>query len=413
MIFTALSPNTQKDDFDIARRLVFKPQDYENGAEIEELRTWFASTLDVMSVVLYESARTGLFFLLKELGVGKGDEVVLQAFTCVAAVNPIKWTGAKPIYVDVNPGTYNLDLNDLANKVNERTKAILVQHTFGYPAEIEKILDFAKTNGLFIIEDCAHTIGGMLKGKPLGSFGDGAVFSLGRDKGISSSFGGVVATKRKLLGQKLIGQEKFLAYPSKSWIRKQLLYTVTSFLTRKYYDTLSLGKLIHLISFKLGLVSRSTEQVEKRTGAFPRHAKSRMPNAFAKTALNQLHKLETINLSRLKISRLYMKSLAGISGVKLPGWELADGIFPLRFPLLVEKRDELVEYLSSRGVLAGDWYDVPVAPKDVDLLAASYQQGSCPNAESVSRSVVNLPVNVNMSESDTEKVIRLVRGFFG
>ncbi|MDD3647664.1 MAG: aminotransferase class I/II-fold pyridoxal phosphate-dependent enzyme [Candidatus Dojkabacteria bacterium] len=411
-IFTSLSPNTQEDDYKLARKLLFKSNQFEDGADIEELRKWFSEKMKVDHVTLYESARTGLFFLLKELGIGGGDEVIVQAFTCVASVNPIKWTGAKPRYVDIDTGTFNIDINDLQNKINSKTKAILVQHTFGYPAEIDKILEFAKSNDLYVIEDCAHTIGGEYQGKILGSFGDGAIFSLGRDKGISASFGGVVVVKRKLLGQKLIGQERFLSFPAKSWVRRQLAYTVTSYLTRKYYNSFVIGKLIHQSSFGLKFVNRSTELVEKVKGSFPTHAKCRIPSALARVALNQLQKLDKLNSVRVEFSKYYQHNLRRIPGTRLPKWHLYKRIYPLRFPLLVERRDEFVKFMDSNGVLVGDWYDVPVAPKEVNLLSASYQLGSCPNAEAACQRVVNLPLNVNMSENGVKRVAELTRVFF-
>lgn len=409
MLFTALSPNTQKDDFKLALDLAFSSKDWFDGKQIEELRKWFRDKLSVKYVSLYESARTGLFFLLKEFGIGRGDEVILQGFTCVAAVNPIKWTEAKPVFADINSGTYNIDTEEVENKITDKTKAILIQHTFGYPAEIEKILEIAKKKELLVIEDCAHTIGGKYKDKYLGRLGDAAIFSLGRDKGISSAFGGVVITNRKSVGKKLMEQENFLAFPEKGWIRKQLLYTVTSFLTKKYYDILSIGKLIHYLSFKLGIIERSTQQVEKKQGGFPKHAKSRLPNAFAKTALNQLEKLGKINKRRKEIARIYMQEFGNVEGLELPEWDLSIEFFPLRFPLQVNKAEDLMTAMRVRGVELGDWYDVPVAPKEVDLLSAGYKQGSCPAAEEVCSKVVNLPIHVNMSRADAGRVVEEVK----
>lgn len=414
MIFTELSPNTQKDDFKLALKALCNPAYYNKGRYSQEVKEWFKNIFKVRYVASYESARTALYLLLKELGIKEDDEVIVQAFTCVAAVNPIKWAGARVVFVDIDPSNFNLDIDDLVNKVNERTKAIIVQHTFGYPAKIKEIVEFAESRGICVIEDCAHTIGTELDGEILGTFGDAAIFSLGRDKAISASFGGIAITNKKELGKSLEEGENFLSFPSKKWVARQISYTIVAYLTRVLYDNLSLGKLIHFIFSKLGILLKATTLGEKKEGKMPGHAKSRMPNAFAEVVLNQLKKLETINRKRREFMHLYMKRLEklGLDEVKLPDWRIGKHFFPIRFPLLVKRRDELLKFVEDRGVLLGNWYDIPVAPRGVDLTSTGYKQGSCPNAEEVCENVVNLPLHVNLAEEDALKVVAIIRDFY-
>ncbi|MBN2016460.1 aminotransferase class I/II-fold pyridoxal phosphate-dependent enzyme [Candidatus Dojkabacteria bacterium] len=413
MIFTSLSPNTQRDDFLLALKTILKPGEYFEGEYIGKVKKWFKDFFGVFHVSVYESARSGLYFVLKELGIKEGDEVLLQAFTCVAAVNPVKWTGARPVFVDINPKDFNMDIDDLENKVNEKTKAIIVQHTFGYPAKVNEIKEIVGRKGIYIIEDCAHTIGTEYMGKKLGLWGDAGVFSLGRDKAVSASFGGVVITNRKF-GKNLEEKEKFLSFPQKKWVKKQILYTIVAFLTRTLYEVLFIGKLVHYIATRWNLVEKATTEEEKKEGEMPDNARSKLPNAFARLAFNQLRKIGILNKKRRDLSHLYVKRLSkiGLEEVKLPEWKIGEHFYPLRFPLLVKRRDELLKFAQERGMLLGDWYDVPIAPKQVDQVKTGYKQGSCVYAEKVCESILNLPLHSDLTEEDALKVIAVIRDFY-
>ncbi|KXK11813.1 MAG: L-glutamine:2-deoxy-scyllo-inosose aminotransferase [Microgenomates bacterium OLB23] len=138
----------------------------------------------------------------------EGDEVLLQGFTCVAVPNAVVWNGLKPVFVDVDDH-YNL-VDDLESYIGPNTKAIIVQHTFGIAANMKAIALAAKKHNLFIIEDCAHALGGMYASQPLGSFGDVSIVSFGRDKVVSSVFGGAALTKNKTVAAALSSFEKNL-----------------------------------------------------------------------------------------------------------------------------------------------------------------------------------------------------------
>lgn len=413
MINTTLSPNTQADDCKTAVCAISDPRKFNTGMFVEKVRSHFQQTFSVEWVTLYDSARTAMFLSLKEFGIGEGDEVIIQAFTCVAAVNPIKWTGATPVFVDIDPVTYNADIDNIENSITSRTRAIIVQHTFGYPADVERIVTIAKKKNIVVMEDCSHTIGGAHNGKMLGLFGDIGIFSLGRDKGISGSFGGVAITKNSTLGKKLRAGEEFLSYPGKSWVFKQLFFTITTYLSVRYYETISIGKMIHFIAKRIsGRESTSVE--EKRYGAMPSHARSKLPNALAAVADSQLRKLTKINKSRHEGTAFYIKQLQklGVEKVTLPDWRMEKHTFPIRFPLRVQSRDELKEYCNARNIFLGDWYDVPIAPRQVDAVQAGYKWGSCPNAEMVAKEIINLPLHINLTHRDMVHVINTIRDFY-
>ncbi|MFH1859640.1 MAG: DegT/DnrJ/EryC1/StrS family aminotransferase [bacterium] len=111
------------------------------------------------------------------MGIGEGDEVLVEGFTCVVVPNAVIFAGAKPIYVAPDPKTYNMDINQIETKITPKTKAIIAQHTFGLPADMDLILDISRKHNLMVIEDCAPAMGATYKGKKVGTLGDAAFFS--------------------------------------------------------------------------------------------------------------------------------------------------------------------------------------------------------------------------------------------
>jgi len=414
MIFSELSPNTQKDDFQIVLNRIIRPGKYLEGDYPGKINDWFKQHLRAEIVFSYDSGRSALFAILKGLGIKKGDEVALQAFTCVAASNPIIWKGAKPLFIDIDPKTYTIDADDLRRKITPKTKAIIVQHTFGYPADIREVLDIACPKGIYVIEDCAHSIGGESGGKKLGTFGDAAFFSFGRDKAISASFGGVAVTRDKTLRMKLEKEYRTMKYPRKMWITRQMLYTIVGYLTRKYYTTAALGKFIHAAFLKTGLIHLPTSRGENKHAHIPEHALSKLPDAFAHIAYHQIEKLEKMNKNRNYICKYYLKELSELasSAFILPGWNMTDSIYPVRLPILVQNRRDIIDYAKIHGVILGNWYEVPVAPKAVDQRKAGYVIGSCKQAESVSQRVINLPIHGTMTWEEAKNVINIIKLYF-
>ncbi len=137
----------------------------------------FAGWLGVHSAFAFWKGRVAMYAILKALGVGEGDEVVLPGYTCVMDVNPIKYLGARPVYVDIEPVTYNMDVGLLAERVTESTKVIVAQHTYGYPCPMDGIMAVAAPHGVPVIEDCCLALGSRYKGRLCGTFGPASYWS--------------------------------------------------------------------------------------------------------------------------------------------------------------------------------------------------------------------------------------------
>lgn len=408
-IFISLSPNTQREDVLLALRLLFSPRKWQEGEESGKLEKAFRKYFKTKFAVSFLSGRTALWAILKSLGIGKDDEVLLQAYTCVVVGNAITSLGAKSVWVDIDPETFNMDVVDFNKKISPKAKAVIVQHTFGQALGVEKIIEIAKKCNLFIIEDCAQSLGGEYQGKKLGTLGDAAFFSFGRDKIISSVFGGMVITNNKKIGEKLKELQANLPFPPKIWIFQQLLHPLAFSIIISTYYFLSFGKILHLLFKKANLLSKAVAGGERR-GEMPEVLFSRMPNALAALALKQFEKLEKFNKQRIKIAKFYAEKLRDLK-VQLPKTKKDLRHFFLRYTIKIDKAEELIRFAQKRKIFLGDWYRPVIAPGGTDLKKVFYQPGSCPKAEKASAMSVNLPTYPKMTLDDAKKVVKIMKEF--
>lgn len=173
------------------------------GKKVEEFEASFAKYCGVKYGVAVNSGTAALHIALAALGVKEGDEVITTPLSCVATTNPILYLGAKPVFVDVEPTTLNVDPALIKKKITPKTKAILPVHLFGHPVDFDPILETAEKNDLFVIEDAAQAHGAKYKGKRTGSFGHIACFSFYADKLITTVEGGMTLTNDEELAEKM------------------------------------------------------------------------------------------------------------------------------------------------------------------------------------------------------------------
>ncbi|MFH1181185.1 MAG: aminotransferase class I/II-fold pyridoxal phosphate-dependent enzyme [bacterium] len=413
-ISISLSPNTEKDDVFLALKLLFQPwkwKHYENGSR--DIEVEFKKYLGVKYALAFNSGRSSLMVILDSLGLQKGDEVLLQAFTCNAVPNPVLWSGLKPVFVDAYERTFNIDIDDLKRKIGPRSRAVIVQHTFGKPAEMDEILEICRQNNLILIEDCAHSLGAIYKGKKVGTFGKIAFFSFSRDKVISSVYGGMVVTNDDGLAQKLNAYLSGIGFPSICWIFQQLLHPVLMtwliIPTYKYF-----GKYLFVLFQELNILSKAVCWKEKR-GLRPAYFPKRMPEALAILALSQFKKLERFNQHRKEIAKFYAENLGG---------QLDEGNVYLRFTIKHPKAHEIIKKAWKNNLLIGDWYTTPIAPdysklekikygKNLRLSSENmgYKLGFCPKAEKLAKETLNLPTHINISKREAQKIVDFLRKY--
>ncbi len=403
-ITISLSPNTEKDDISLAFRLIFNPFKWKKGVASRALEEEFKRILGVRHAFAFNSGRASLMAVL--YGLDLKGEVLLQAFTCNAAANPIKWSGLKPVFVDSDKDDFNIDPEDLKRKITRESGAVMVQHTFGLPADMEKVEKIARENNLILIEDCAHSLGAEYKKRKVGTFGKASFFSFSRDKVISSVYGGIAVTDDDKTAEKMERFQREAGFPSSFWIMQQLLHPLLmNYLILPTYSFL--GKYLLVLFQRLRVLSKAVHRKEKK-GEIPSYFPKRMPNALALLALNQLKKLDRFNNHRIRTAGFYYQKLKD-SSLKLPfSFPERKNIF-LRFTVKSSKAHQIIREAWDRNLLIGDWYASPVAPPDTKLERVCYQKGSCPNAENLSRITFNLPTHINIKEKEAEKVVAFLK----
>ena len=414
-IYISLSPNTEKDDILLAFKLIFQPwrwqkEPAEDRPPLIQLEEEFKKYLGVKYAVSFNSGRSAFLAILNALNLNKSDEILLQAFTCNAVPNPVIWSDLKPVYVDCDERTFNIDIEDLKRKISPRSRAVVVQHTFGLPAEMDESLEICQENNLILIEDCAHSLGAEYKGKKVGTFGKAAFFSFSRDKVISSVYGGMVTTNDDELAGKLKNYQEKIGYPSCCWIFQQLLHPVLmNWLILPTYRIF--GKYLLILFQRFHVLSKAVHWKEKR-GRKPGYFPKRIPNALAILALNQFKKLEKFNNHRKEIARFYYDEITKtcpelVEGLPSNPEDKKQGY--LRFAVKHPKAHEIIKKAWQKNLLIGDWYTTPIAPYDTKLDKMGYSFGSCPKAETLSKITLNLPTHINISKEEAQKIIEFLK----
>lgn len=330
------------------------------GPNVTALEQEIAAFTDTKFGVGVNSGSDALTLALRALGIGPGDQVITTPFTYIAPAESIYQMGAKIVFADIDPRTFNLDPNDVARKITPRTKAIIPVHLFGQAAPLDEILALAEKHGIAIVEDCAQAIGAKYRGKSVGSFGQIGCFSFYPTKNLGADGdGGMIVTNDEAIAKKL----KMLRVHG---------------IERRYFHDLH------------GFNSRLDE----------------LQAAILRVKLPHLN---SWNARRAEIAGRYATGLAGLP-LALP--VTADGnthVFHV-FAILTEQRDALQKYLGDNGVPTIIYYPQPLHLQKVytDL---GYKLGDFPVAEKISEKILPLPMYPELTNEHVDHVIKTIRAF--
>lgn len=350
-------------------------------------------------IFLYWKGRIALFALLKAMGVKEGDEVILPSYTCVVVPNAILYLGASPVYVDIDPNTYNSDLNNIAEVITPKTKVIICQNTFGMSSNVDEIVGLAKENGLFTIEDCTHGFGGTYNGKPNGTYCDAAFYSTQWNKPFSTGLGGfaLVNNKNLLESLKTINQNlvspalfdritlKFLYF-----VRKKLLVGSTYWVLVKLYRFLS----------KYNLVLGSSSGEEIKSVVQPKDYFKSISSVQIKEGLRNINKLPLMLDLRKKNARIYTEYLINHGKNHVPYNQFENHSF-LKYPLLVKDRDYVIQLAEKKKIELGEWLNSPIHPIQKQFELWKLNPELYPKATFAGKHMINIPTDTH----EIEKII--------
>ena len=373
---------------------------------VRQFEDAFAAWLGATHAFAFWKGRVALYAILRGLGVGAGDEVILPGYTCVVAVNPIMYLGAKPIYVDIEPVTYNINPGLIEAKITPRTRVILAQHTYGYPAEMEAILDVANRHGLPVVEDSCLAPGSTYKGRKTGTFGLAAFWSFQWNKTCTTGIGGMATTNDADLAPKIeqLGREEALRprfaeaamLAAERVVHRATVYPKSIMVVQSIFRW--------LVDHKVVVGSSAT--AEYKQAADPEFFKT-MSRGQARAGLHQLRRLEDNLAHRRHMTRLY-DTLLDEQGWPRP--RIPSHIDPVlvRYPVRVADKAAALALARKELVELGTWFECPLHQALVALEKYEYHAGMCPNAEKAAREVVNLPTHPRAKERHARESVEVI-----
>ncbi|HYN89031.1 MAG TPA: aminotransferase class I/II-fold pyridoxal phosphate-dependent enzyme [Ardenticatenaceae bacterium] len=383
----------------LALRYLVSPRELVRGPAIAAYERAFAAQVQLRHAFSFSSGRVGLYGLLQALGIGPGDEVLLQVPTHIVVPNAIRYVGARPVYVDCTLDNYNMDLDQAERRITPRTKALLLQHTFGIPADLDAALDLARRHGLELIEDCVHALGSTYRGRPVGTYGRAAFFSTEETKTISCTMGGMVATGDDELAARMQAFQAGCAWPSARLTASYLLKFIVYYGLTEPHVHPAIRALYDRSGGRHPLPKATSR--EEFHGARPPSYEQRLSNAQAALALRQLGSLQENLAHRRAVSRAYDQRLAPAGLALRPPPPGADPAL-LRYPVWVEDRESVRRKVAPYAIL-GTWFtsvlEEAAAPEH-----GGYEPGSCPRAEAAARHLVNLPTHPRVTDQDIERI---------
>jgi len=333
------------------------------GQEVEAFEEEFAAYCSLSHGIGVGSGTEALHLALLACGVGPGDEVITVPHTAVATVAAIELTGARPVFVDIDPASYTIVPDQLESRITAQTRAVVPVHLYGQAADLDPILEIAQRHGLTVVEDCAQAHGAEYKGRRVGSFGRVACFSFYPTKNLGAyGDGGMVVTDDEALAQKVR-------------------------LLRQY-------------------------GWEKRYVSSLRGLNSRLDEIQAAILRVKLRHLDEWNEARRARARLYGELLAD-SGVTTPT-EMDYGrhvyhLYVVRCPHRA-RRDELKSYLAEHGVGTAIHYPVPIHLQEA-YLDLGYRRGDFPVTEACADEILSLPMYPELWEDEVREISELVKGY--
>jgi dTDP-4-amino-4,6-dideoxygalactose transaminase len=360
-------------------------------------------------VTLFWKGRVALHAILRGLGIGPGDEVIVPAFTCVAVPNAVIYAGATPVYVDIDEATYTADPAAVASAMSPRTRVVLAQNTFGLSADLDAIASVARPYGAVVVDDCTHGLGGTYRGRPNGAAASAAFYSTQWSKPISTGLGGIAVTTDPQLAAALAALERSAAEPRAldRVLLGAMLFARERLATQR---TLRAGRSVYRTISRAGLVPASSGGGELEGTEMPESFVARMSAFQARLATRRLATLAARIRRRRAAAQRYSAWLA--AHARTPAYEpdAAEHAF-LRYPLRVHDREAFVAEAERRRVLLGDWFHSPLYPIAGDLAPWGYRRGEHPVAERVAAEIVNLPTEVARGQRDLEAVEGLLQAW--
>jgi len=339
------------------------------GPKIKEFEKKFSQFIGTKYACAVSSGTAGLHLTMLAAGIGPGDEVITSPFSFAASANSILFSGAKPVFADIDPVTYNIDTHRIEEKITNRTRAILVVHIFGQTCQMDKILEISQKHNLIVIEDACEVVGAQYKGKKAGTFGQSAVFAFYGNKQLVTGEGGMITTNNQQIDSLCRSLRNQGRDENMAWLNHA----------------------------RLGYNYRLTEMQ-------------------AALGLAQLEKLNWMIKERQRIAGLYHQCLKPFAELLQIPHTAPDNIHSwfLYVVRLNQKisRSQIIEQLKQNNIQSKPYFP-SIHLLDFYQKMFNYREGNFPESEEASRHTLALPFYVGLNEKDvkyiSQKLIDLCR----
>ena len=372
---------------------------------IRDYQEAFAATVGAKYAFSFWKGRVALYAILQALGMGAGDEVVLPGFTCVVVPNAVLFAGATPVFADISHDTYNLNPTSVERAITPRTKALIIQHTFGLPADLDSLLELAEHYRLPVIEDCAHALGSKYRGIQVGTFGIASFFSSQWSKPYTTGLGGVAVTSDFETATRLQQIQMAFADPSIGQVLKlRMQYSLYQrFFTPRLY-WLAVNTLRRMSDLKLFVGSSGMQELNCE---MPADASWRMSAFQSRIGLKRLQTLPKSTAHRRRLAKFYEECLQARGWPVAAAPEHAESVY-LRYPIRVSNKWEILSEAADAGIELGSWFESTLHPIRTSLERFGYHQGLCRVAEQAAAEVLNLPLHPRVSLREAERIADFV-----
>lgn len=373
------------------------------GCHLPRFEDRFARYIGVNHAIGISSARAGLCLALGALGLKPDDEVILAAYNFHIIPLIIRAVGLRPVFVDADPKTYNIDISSLQKSISRKTRAVIVTHLFGRPCDIEPILKITKRHNLKTIEDCAHSLGADYEGRKVGSFGHIGLFSFGTGKNMPCFGGGMITTDDDIIFARM--KEGLSGCPDRSHLISNILRTSLLYLiTHPRIFPYALYPFIRILS-ALGsdLIDKSMEEEVAVPSKVPPPFK--LANLQAAVGLQQLSKLDATNERSMQNAKLFNKELRTIKSIEIPeACPRAKHIY-LYYRILKEDAEIFRRKLLGKGI--DTKRDDMSNCAGLDVFAPG--NTDCPVARRLPARSVELPNAASLTQSDILYISKCIR----
>ena len=345
------------------------------GPKVRAFEQAFSEYIGVKHAIAVTSCTAALHLSLVATGVGAGDEVITTPYTFTATSEAIRYVGAKPVFVDVEPRTLNMNVDNVEEKITSRTKAVVPVHIAGLPCDMDELISMCRNYDLALIDDAAHAVPSLYKSQHIGSLGDLSAFSFYANKNLTTGDGGMVTTNDTSLAQR-VRTMRLHGIDRDAWIRQ-------SQRSRWRYNIVTEG-------FKYNMI-----------------------DIQAAIGLCQLEKLDRHHEKRTSIAEMYDRELADFDQISTPAKARhGDHAWHLYIIQLHSKnRDAFIDHLREANIECSVHY-MPLHMFGFYQRAYGYQLGDFPCAEEAFERVVSLPLYPGLTEGDIRAIINVIKTFF-